>query len=55
MSKRKYPEKYADETGVIARFEEYEEELGVDFGEAEEDFLPWFECFREGFIVGGCS
>ena len=46
---------YSHETTVINGFEKYEEESDIDFGEHKDDFMPWFLCFRAGFIVGGCS
>ena len=44
---------YKKETTVIDSFEQYEKEIGMDFGSEREDFMMWFLCFREGFIKGG--
>lgn len=44
---------YSGEKGIIESFEEFEEEQGVSFGEEQEDVLPWYTCFRAGFIAGG--
>lgn len=46
---------FNDETTIINKFEEYEDELGTNFGLDWEDFGEWFLIFRAGFLAGGNS
>jgi len=46
---------YSREIIVISTFEDYEIELGIDFGDVWEDFGDQFLLFRAGFIAGGSS
>ncbi len=46
---------YIEETTVIETFENFEEGNMMDYGTEQEDFMPWFICFRAGFLAGGNS
>lgn len=51
---RDYKE-YSGEIIVISKFEDYEVEVNVDYGELWEDFGDHYLLFRAGFLAGGNS